>query len=333
MSSPNQNKSVSGKILILGLCIIAFCLLYTGAWFWAAGKTKTWVTDDLANGSFNGINVQCANSDVRGYPFRIGIFCDTITTEGVQPGTQASFGAFRSAAQVYAPGHAVFELDGPAVVRPERGILASLDWDLLHGSVVAGLDGIDRTSIETNNAKIDLQSDLADESLGITLQHGELHMRRNNDDLDIAASTRGTSLSSTLPYSTLPPFGLSSDLTLTGYAPFLAGQRPLSGQAVSGEIRHLALDFGEQGSLQLSGPFTKEADGILSGEFDVKATNFKMLGTVLKEAFPDATQAINLTEQLLRGLTGDGETASVHLSVRRGSVFLGFIPLGVIPPL
>lgn len=334
MSSSSQSKSVSGKILILGLAVAAFCLIYTGAWFWGTGKARAWLTSELANRRFNGISITCNDADVKGFPFRFGLSCGSISAQGAIPGSQASFGALRSAAQVYAPGHSVFELDGPAVIRTGHGVLATINWSLLHGSIVASLDGIDRTSIETSQTKAELSSSFTNDSAELTFEHGELHLRRNNGDLDVATYSTGTHLTSTMPFSQLPPFGFTAELTIADYASFLAGQRPAPDTTIKGQIHQFLFDFGDQGKLKLSGPFSRSPDGLISGEFDLEADNFTVLADTLKQAFPDARQTIDLSRQLLKGMTSDGKTARVHIAVKNGAMYLGgFIPLGTIPPV
>ena len=109
MTSANDAtpRGTSRKFWLLGLGIIVFAGLYSGAWFFGADRLKTLVRERLSDSS---VSVACTGLDVKGYPFRIGVYCDAIGIDDKRTGTSASFGALRSAAQVYNPGHAIVEL-------------------------------------------------------------------------------------------------------------------------------------------------------------------------------------------------------------------------------
>ncbi len=333
MSSSNRNENTSRKILIFGLAIAAFSLLYTGAWFVGTSKAQTWLQQQLSSNRLAGMSIACNGMDIKGFPFRIGVFCDSASANRTSPAARISLGALRSAAQIYAPGHAIFEIDGPAVVQPAPGITATLDWDLFHGSIVGGLDGIDRSSIETNMARMEGDIPGIAQNATIALDHAEFHMRRNNGDLDIAFISKGTDIGASMTDQKLPAFSLSADLTLADYAPFLAGREVTTSGSTQGQLRQLRVDFGDQGALTLSGPFSISADGLLSGDFDLQAEQITTLGALLIGSFPEATQAIEVSQQLLQSLSTNGASARVRLTMQDGVILLGFIPIGFIPPI
>ncbi len=333
MSSSSQNQNSSRKILLLGIGIVAFCLIYTGLWFYGTSQAKSWIQSRIAESKLQGMAFSCDGLDIKGFPFRVGLFCDSVSANNPTDTTGVSLGALRSAAQVYAPGHAVFEVDGPAIYQPQPGFQANMNWDLMHGSIIAGLDGVDRTSIETNKMSAELASALTGETATLTADHGELHLRRNNNDLDIALLSTGTDLGASFTASKLPAFSLTADMTLADFAPVMEGKDPPSAETVKGQIRQLAFDFAEQGRLALTGPFTRGPDGLISGNFDLEADNLEPLTRLLIGAFPDARQAIEISRQLLKTLSPNGKDARVRLTVNRGTIMLGVIPVGFIPPV
>ena len=138
---------VSRKFRWLTAGIVLVAGIYSAGWFLAADQIEKRLTARLADGQAAGLGGECTNMDVRGFPFRIGLFCDKVHLDDTRHGTSASFGALRTAAQVYQPGHAVIELDGPAEIRALPGLNVSADWTLLHASVRATLSGVDRTSL------------------------------------------------------------------------------------------------------------------------------------------------------------------------------------------
>ncbi|MGO7902907.1 DUF2125 domain-containing protein, partial [Rhizobium ruizarguesonis] len=68
------------------------------------------------------VSGECSDIEFRGYPFRIGLFCSKIYVDDNVNGVSATFGALRSAAQVYSPGNIVWERDSPAEIRTTNGL-------------------------------------------------------------------------------------------------------------------------------------------------------------------------------------------------------------------
>ena len=62
------------------------------------------------------MKAECVNLTARGFPFRIGLFCDRVAFEQPSAAMTLSAGAFRSAGQIYDPMRLVAELDGPAKI-------------------------------------------------------------------------------------------------------------------------------------------------------------------------------------------------------------------------
>ncbi|MCB1441256.1 MAG: DUF2125 domain-containing protein, partial [Nitratireductor sp.] len=64
---------------MIGLAIFVVVLFggYSLGWFYFAGKLVEQVNVALAGAKQNGTNADCVNPTARGFPFRIGIFCDS----------------------------------------------------------------------------------------------------------------------------------------------------------------------------------------------------------------------------------------------------------------
>jgi hypothetical protein len=176
------------KFLWLAAGIVFVGGLYSAGWFLAADQIQKRLTAYLTKGQAIGFSGECAEMEVRGFPFRLGLFCDKVRLDDTRRGASASFGALRTAAQVYQPGRAVLELDGPAEIRVSPGVTISADWTLLRASVAATLSGIDRTSLAYDNLTGTARSPLTGKGLGFGASHGELHLRQNGGNLDAALS-------------------------------------------------------------------------------------------------------------------------------------------------
>ena len=180
-SSQTGASGVSRKYVRLAIAVVLAIALYTGGWFYAASWLKDRLTAQLSASAQGLHSASCGNLDVRGFPFRIGVFCDSVAIDDRPSGLSATFGALRSAAQVYRPGHAVLELDGPAQVRMTPDLVFNVDWDLLRASVVAWTDGLDRASVAYDGLKGKLNVPSRALSIGIAATHGEKHIRRSGE--------------------------------------------------------------------------------------------------------------------------------------------------------
>ena len=86
----------------------------------------------------DGVSAECANPTARGYPFRIGLYCDRVAFADDAEGIRLTAGGFRSAGQIYDPMRFVAELDGPASIALPRAAPLAIDWDGLAGQRAAG---------------------------------------------------------------------------------------------------------------------------------------------------------------------------------------------------
>ncbi len=335
----------SRKIRRLAIGIVLFLIAYSGAWFFAANQIETRLAAFLVDRKANGSSAECDGMDVRGFPFRIGLFCNSVRLDDAGRGASASFGALRSAAQVYRPGHAIVELDGPAEVRFSPGMTVSADWTLLHASVQATLSGLNRTSITYDQlaGTAILPAFEDDAAPGDTHKfifnagHGEAHLRQNGADLDAALSVDKFDLKLDDGLSLLPPVNASADLTFVDRASLMqrGSWRPDALRGSKGEMRNVTLDLGNGMVTTASGPFSVNDQGLISGEFSVTMKNIDGWRQNLVKVFPDKddTVMVNNIANMLTALADGKNEATVKLNVRDGIAFLAFFPIGELPQL
>jgi len=331
-SSRTDASGVTRKLVRLAIAVVLAGALYTGGWFYAASWLKETLTRQLT-ASEQGLHpASCSNLSVRGFPFRIGLFCDAVGIDDRASGLSASFGALRSAAQVYRPGHAVIELDGPAQMRVTPDLVLDADWDLLHASVVAWTDGLDRASVAYDGLKGRLNVPSEGLSLGIAATHGEKHVRRSGEALDVAASLDALSLD--LGDRTLPPLDVAVDMTIADAAGWISVEGPPADAPLgaSVELRRLSLDLGEGKVASLSGPLKIGEDGYVSGTLDLDIAGISVWRDRISEAFPEIADTAARVAQAIEGLSKGGDRAVVKLNVRDGTVYLGLFPIALIPP-
>lgn len=332
-SSRADTSGVTRKLIWLAVAIVLAGALYTGGWFYAAGRLKERAMQELAASEQGMRSASCSNLAVRGFPFRIGVFCDSLGIDDRASGLSASFGALRSAAQVYRPGHAVIELDGPAQVRVTPDLAFDVNWDLMRASAVAWTDGLDRASVAYDGLKGRLNVPSQGLSVGIAASHGEKHVRRSGEALDVAASLEALSLD--LGGKVLPPLDVSVDLTIADAAKWLSaeGPPPTLPLGTSAELRGLSLDLGDGNRITLSGPVRVGDDGYVSGSLDLAIEGITAWRDRISEVFPEAAEIAQRVAGAIKGLSGGQDRATVKLNIQQGTVYLGLFPIAEIPPL
>jgi hypothetical protein len=300
--------------------------LYTAGWFWLASRIESGTRTVLDSLVDRGIKAECANPKARGFPFRIGLYCDSVAFD--QPGENVSVtaGAFRSAGQIYDPSRLVAELDGPAEISVPGAGVVSLDWSVLRASTRLAQPLPKRVSLEGKALKVTPAG-------GAELASAETfegHMRPNGADLDLAARFAGLTLASDVVAGrSIPPLSGEADLSVTDGVRLLGeGQNGLRGTAAT--VRNLTLRLGGQGSLTVSGPIAVDADGLVDATLQVSLEDPRALAASLAQIFPEAGREI---DRGFAGLSLLGNRPTLPLRITKSEASLGFIRLGRLPPL
>lgn len=334
-SSGSPRSTISRKIWKLGLATLAAILLYSILWYIAADRLKATVLASLENAGARAPQVGCDAPTVHGYPFRIGLFCSNLQVDDINNGVSATFGAFRSAAQVYDPTHIVWELDGPGQIRSALGLTGSAEWSALHASTNSSSGHLQATSLEIADLKASLTETVSGQTIDVLANHGEIHLRRTGQDLEAAFLTRNvTGIARDLSQS-LPPASASVDLVIADKADLMDFRSDVrTGLYDSrGELRRLVLDLGEGRVITFSGPFSIGSDGLISGEFNLAIEKLSAWNTTLGEALPEMRSVFNAAASILRSLAAGADNSSARIVVQNGVVMLSFIPIGTLPPL
>jgi hypothetical protein len=333
MAASSQSGS-HRKFWLLGGGIVLVIALYTGGWFYAAASLKTTVLKTIAPRDQTGVSGQCADIDFRGYPFRIGLFCSKVDVDDNVNGVSASFGELRSAAQIYAPGHIVWELDSPAEIRTTHGLSISAEWSNLQSSLVTKLSGIDRTSTVIDGLKASAVSSVTGQTVNFDAAHAEIHLRQNGPDLDSAISvTESNTVIKDWP-NVFPKLTANADVMLAGKAGMIDGSDRKGLYGASGELRKVVADIGDGKVMTLTGPFSFDDQGYLSGNFKLEIEQLGPWRDSLKQAFPEIAKTVDTAAKLLKALAIGGNKVSVDLVIDHGDATVsGFIPLGSIPPI
>ena len=208
--STTKTPNYGRRIKWLGISAALVAALYSGGWFWLAGEGERRLDAAIVKSAEFGRVGECVNRDIKGYPFRLGLFCDKVAFSDDERGIVFNAGALRSAAQVYNPKHVVVELDGPAFIETQDVQPLELNWSLLHGSVRAAQPLPKQVSVEGKDVTV-----ATDGKTALTADYASFHMRTENSDLLLAGSTKSLVVDQLLtPGRSIPHISGEFDFTL-----------------------------------------------------------------------------------------------------------------------
>jgi len=333
-SSDKTASAPSRRIVWLAVFIVAAIIAYSGLWFYLASQLESrsaFLIDEL---SARNVDAECDAMDVRGYPFRLGVFCDAVSADDRRRRATLAAGSFRSAAQVYRPNHIVSELDGPVTVTAGDGSRATVDWQTLRSSAVFGLSGLSRASLQSSSPAARLTPAGAADAVTVAADSAEFHMRQNNADLDAVLQLASATLSGA--GIALPAVDLQADLTLADRAWLVSmGQRDGRNpwRDLSASLNALTADLGDGAMLTATGPFSIDGDGYLTGKFDLEISGGDAWQAALQSAAPADSGMMANAANIIGSMIQAQGTLSLPLNIERGRVTVGFLTLGQLPPV
>ena len=323
-----------------GLFMGALFALWFGGWLavanWADGKIGDVITQlDKRN-----ISISCSDREVRGFPFRLGIYCNDAGVNDQVHQFSVQTGTVRSAAQIYAPKKNVVEIDGPFTF-DNPAVSLNANWELMRLYVEVERGGFDLLS--SNFTK--LEGTFNDLLFGSS--KGEAHLRPTPPkpeqtggtgiDLDVASTLEGVVFDG----STETKADLVVDVTVErGYGDFIVKRRALNDWLADGarvEVRTLGLTTPGGGGLALAGPLQIHADGTASGDVKVGVDNLEELARWVTEVNPEFGPMITALGQGVSLLGRDEELSGRKMKVLdvklvRGQASVAGLNIGVIPP-
>lgn len=328
-SSEIKPRSSNRRFLWLAIFIVLLFGGYTAGWFYVADRLQKEARAAIERLNKDGVSAQCANLAVRGFPFRLGIFCDSLGYEDGGRDVFAAAGSFRSAAQIYQPRKAIGELDGPLRVAAPGLPPLWIDWDKLRASARLATPLPERVSAEAEGLSGMTDPEDTDPVSLFSAAKAATHFRPAGPDLDWALSFEELKVDQQAAGGRiLPVMNGTGDMRLNdGVQILLSRQESLRGRSL--EIRGLDLSSGE-GGVALSGPVSIGDDGLVDARLMIKLRNPRAVAMLLSGVFPEAKKQIDSSFGALALL---GNEPELPLVVAKGKASLGFIPLGEIPPV
>ena len=334
-SSAANPSTYSRRIKWLGIGAAIVAALYSTLWFWGAAKAKEELGKALADTARSGRTADCGNLDIRGFPFRIGVFCDRLTYSDPSESLSVTTGALRSAAQIYDPMQGIVELDGPFELSLPGNNRIKADWTLLHASARVSKPLPKRSSLEIKDIAVSMPS----KSSAVIFKSDNLqaHFRTADNDIDLAASALNMLVGPALAQGrTIPAFNFDADIHIKdGVALAVSGDRDLvtllRGQ--SGVLRGVGFNFAQGGGFTLSGPVALDEKGLVNADLSIRFSEAKKLGETIEKIAPEIAAYVAPSLSFAASAAKPGEDPKIDVTIRSGKASIGIIPLGQIPAL
>ena len=310
-------------------------LAYSGWWFYAANSLSNDVENWFDAQKAAGLEAQYSDIAVRGFPNRT----DLTLTDPILVSADGRFGWTAPFLQIlaltYKQGHVI-------VAWPDTQTLTSPDGDIAVTSdgMRASMIYSDNTVLRTNVEAAVLN--LAGPRRTLALADVNAALQR----IDPAPSTYRVALSAgslAVPSSEMVPSSAPGSLASLRAELDLGFDRPLTfdmfAQArprpTAVELHRSEISYGSV-TFKLTGAATLDDQGRATGEVSITAENWRdalVSARTSGELPPVLADGLADLLTLLASLTGSRETLDVTLGLEKGTVLLGPLPVGTLPPL
>ena len=318
----------------LFLVIVIAALAYSGWWFYAANDLRRTVAAWFEEQRGAGWDASYSDIAVRGFPNRTDL---TLTDANLQSadgtfGWQAPF--FQILGLAYKRGHVIVAWPNTQSIQTQDGTV-DITSERLRASVVFSDDLILRSNLEADV----LTLAGPDQTIALAGLNAALEkIEPSSAGYRVALSIDGIAVSDPRVQGTHVPDALATlraDTALELSAPLsldTSAKNPPQIDLLT--VRNMQVDYGTL-TLKMSGETAFDQQGRATGEVTIEAQNWRdALQTAQKNGAlpPGVSDAVQNVLTLIASLNGARDTLDVTLGLDRGTVLLGPLPVGRLPP-
>ena len=321
------------RLLTLTLILLIVAAAWSGAWFWLASWVERNTSSALASIKERGIDVECSERSVIGFPFAVRLDCGETVVRESRSGTNAQLGGLTGGASVFAPRTAEIALASPA--RIESPLLAGpadLSWNDAAIGVGMGLNGPRAISFDATDLQGQVPLPAAPGArMKADAAEGTLVPA---DDGGTLADFTFTGLSIDTAAATLPPVDgrASAHLSIPPRA-LLSGRAGLQAPISARDI-DVVLALGDA-KIAAAGELSVDAEGLLDGTVSLILAGKDALAQIMAtlpaehQKYGNAIAGGMLAFGKPTTLEGEAATELV-LDIERGAAKIG--PLSITLP-
>lgn len=321
--------------------LLALAILYSGYWLIAARASEHGVAAWFNARTAQGWQSDYATLETHGYPLNLETTLTDIAMADPETGLAYQTSRVSITSRSFTPTrlHANLAQDA-RLSTPFQHI------DFVNKSAKGTLFVEVGSALTMRRATFDFEELTATSTLGwgFSLDSATASAVRHEDNRlahDVSVSIANLAPSAAM-MAQLNPNGILSDsfdaMTIDASVTFdkdwditaLEGPRP---QPTHVLLRNMAATWGAL-DLRIAGEFDVDARGFPNGRIAIKATNWREMIALSAAAgiIPKNFESLALRGgEMLAGLTGNANTIDAELTLARGSISLGFLPLGPAP--
>lgn len=314
------------RLVTFGLLVLVLAVIWSGGWFalaaWAEGRVST-VLADIAR---RGVDVECGERDMVGFPFAMKVACSETALSDRGSGSQARLEGLTAGASVFAPMTAEVDLASPARIQSALFTEpAEVQWDETEVDIGMGMSGPKSISFEAENLSAVLPfPDVTDARVATASAGGTLTPTAEGGS-DAALAFTGLALSAN--GTALPPFNgtIAAQLSVPPRA-LLSGEAGLQAPLSAQDIK-VSLTSGE-GRIDIEGDLSVDAEGIVDGAITLRIAGTDALAAYIAALPPERRQIGNAVVGGMlafgRATNLDGKPASeLQIEISRGRAQIG----------
>lgn len=331
-------------MLRLAWLAVFIAILWTGWWAIAAFGLRSGADVWLQERRVEGWQAEATELDVKGYPARFSLTLSDPALADPDTGVAFSTEALLLSSPAWWPGHVTVTLPGETfdVATPLERFTVSAEnalsdlrlrpgtaLELEHASVTSGM-----WQVGSGNGTLSSANGLT-----LSMQQAEENPVAYRIEANAPAFTPGSVIRRALRVPQNWPIAFDS-LTVAGTVTL---DRPIDRTTVEKnrpQPRVIDLELAEavwgDVLVRATANLTVSDQGLIDGQMNFQARNWQDLLTLAETAglLPAAIkpQVDNILSALARG-SGNPDAIDLTLQARGGAIFMGFVPLGQLPPL
>lgn len=330
---------------LLMLAFIAIVAVgWTFGWQFLSGKAENVFVKAVETVNQDEVQVACENRRMGGFPFRLALRCDRSTfVKG--KALEVQLAGLHAQSFVYRPRHQVVDFKSPARIKVGKFGTLELIWQKARLGSQLQTNGLSAATAKIENARMVLLNpppNLANTSL--IAESALISARRSAGEeppnsVILGLISRGLAVNGSK--YTLPPIALDASVLAYDIAPAFDGKKPpfplwieKGGEA---DIQGLSLVSGNA-ALFAKGWVKLDQNGFFNADLNVDSANLlefvDAMGPELAQIQAISRAVIGTIQGLGENVTLNGKAAKrVKITIRKGFVSVGFIPIGTIPQI
>ncbi|MEO8757048.1 MAG: DUF2125 domain-containing protein [Devosia sp.] len=319
------------RIIILGAVVGIVVVVYSGAWFWAAGQIGAYEKTLEAADGVTALKLACGSFGVGGFPFGFDLTCAKATVTLAD--TTITISGLKASAEVYNPTHVLVFAQSPiGIVDAFTGSQSRVDFDSAQAS--ARLNGWRIGRISLIVEKPVWNDSVLEDRLIAKADHAEAHLIDLPAEYDAKTGLAGLGEYVKIDNIDAPGFEIAAGkTTFEGEFTKVPDDVRTYGdadivkrwQAAGGVFKLIAFKGEDSDShFEATGNLQVDTQGRINGQLKLSSKGVvERLGPMIPEQY----------RGLILGGQADDGSYSQTINIAAGVVFSGIMPAGMIPPV